>query len=389
MSDALIVVSPDRTIMRVNSATTALLGYHEAELVGRPLTMVIPIDAADEDDPLSLVLGQRLESINSLETTYCTRTGGKIPMLFSASIMRGKNGQFEGVVCAARDITDRKEAEEELKRSSREIKEMYDELRTFSYITSHDLRAPLVNIKGFINELHRGIEEIGPLLAKSLEQAEEGERQRLSQVVEKDIPEAMQFIDSSASRMDMLINAILKLSLVDRRKISREPVGLEDLVRKILKSMAGQIEPRGIWVTLGKLPDLVTDRAALEQIIGNLLDNAVKYLDPGRPGEIAITADQSNGQTILHIRDNGRGMTAEDIPRAFESFRRVGRHDVPGEGMGLAYVKTNVRTLGGRVWCESTPGQGTTFSVSLPIRAGDSVERQSIGGEGTGRRSHV
>jgi signal transduction histidine kinase len=110
----------------------------------------------------------------------------------------------------------------------------------------------------------------------------------------------------------------------------------------------------------------------VELIIGNLLDNAIHYMDPGRPGEIAITAELSDGQTIFHIRDNGRGMATEDIPRAFESFRRVGKQDVPGEGMGLAYVKTSVRMLGGRVWCESVPGQGTMFSVSLPVRRTES-----------------
>jgi PAS domain S-box-containing protein len=374
MSDVLIVVSPDRTITRVNTATTALLGYHEPELVGRPLDLIIPVEASAEKDPLSLVLEQGYSSVNSIEKVCLTRQGKKIPILFSAALMRGLNGGIQGVVCVAQDITDRKKAEEELKKSSREIKEMYEELRTFSYITSHDLRAPLVNIKGFAKELLRGIGEIGPVLAKNLEYVEEEQRQKFRQVLEKDIPEALKFIDESAGRMDMLMNAILKLSRADRRKIVPEVVNTEDLVRKILNTLSPQIASRGISVTVGKLPDLVTDRTSVELIIGNLLDNAVKYLDPGRAGDIAITAEPSDGQTIFHIHDNGRGMATEDIPRAFESFRRVGKQDVPGEGMGLAYVKTNVRMLGGRVWCESVPGRGTTFSVSLPVR----TERRAI-----------
>jgi PAS domain S-box-containing protein len=376
MSDALIVVSPDRTITRVNTATTALLGYNETELVGRPLDAVIPVEAGVESDPLSLVLEHGYSSVNSIEKNGLTRQGNKIPILFSASVMRGTNGEVQGVVCVAQDITDRKKAEEELKKSSREIKEMYDELRSFSYITSHDLRAPLVNIKGFTQELLHGISEIGPVFVKNLEHVEEGQRQKFSEIIEKDIPEALKFIDSSASRMDMLINAILKLSRVDRRKIVPELIKTEDMVRRILDTMAHPIGSRGISVTVGKLPDLVTDRTAVEQIIGNLLDNAIKYLDPARPGEIAITAEPGDGQTIFHIRDNGRGMVAEDIPRAFESFRRVGKQDISGEGMGLAYVKTSVRTLGGRIWCVSAPGKGTMFSFSLPLRAERSVERR-------------
>ncbi len=390
MSDALIVVSPDRTITRVNTATTALLGYHDLELVGRPLDVVIPVEGGAENDPLSMVLEQGYSSVNSIEKDCLTRQGMKIPVLFSASVMRGMNGGIQGVVCVARDITERKKAEEELKKSSRRIKEMYDELRTFSYITSHDLRAPLVNIKGFTKELLRGLSEIGPVFAKKLEHVEEGQRQKFSQVIEKDIPEALKFIDSSASRMDMLINAILKLSIADRRKIVPELIRTENMVRGILNTMAHQIGSRGISVMVGKLPDLLTDRTAVEQIIGNLLDNAVKYLDPGRPGEIAITAELSDGQTIFHIRDNGRGMATEDIPRAFESFRRMGKQDVTGEGMGLAYVKTSVRMLGGRVWCESVPGQGTLFSFSLPLRRDADAGKQPHEGEYvTGRKYNV
>lgn len=105
----------------------------------------------------------------------------------------------------------------------------------------------------------------------------------------------------------------------------------------------------------------------MEQLFGNLLDNAIKYLDPGRPGAIAVSAERSETKTVFHIRDNGRGMAKEDISKTFELFRRVGTQDVPGEGMGLAYVKTIVRLMGGRIWCESEPGQGTTVSFSLPV----------------------
>ena len=119
-------------------------------------------------------------------------------------------------------------------------------------------------------------------------------------------------------------------------------------------------------MTVGNLPAIVTDKAALEQIFGNLLDNAIKYLDADRRGEIAITADEYDDNIFFHVRDNGRGMAPEDIPKAFEIFRRVGRQDVPGEGMGLAYVKTLVRLLGGHITCESASGSGTTFSFSIP-----------------------
>jgi signal transduction histidine kinase len=101
-------------------------------------------------------------------------------------------------------------------------------------------------------------------------------------------------------------------------------------------------------------------------IFGNILDNAVKYLRPGVPGKIEIIAEANSEGTTFSIRDNGRGIPNEEIHKVFEMFRRVGEQDVPGEGVGLACVKTLVRRHGGRIWCKSEPGAGSTFSFSIP-----------------------
>ena len=100
--------------------------------------------------------------------------------------------------------------------------------------------------------------------------------------------------------------------------------------------------------------------------MGNLLDNAVKYLAPDRPGRIEIEAETTAMTATFHIRDNGRGIAADDLDKVFEIFRRAGRQDIPGEGMGLAYVKTLVRRQGGSIRCISQLGEGTTFSFTIP-----------------------
>jgi signal transduction histidine kinase len=103
----------------------------------------------------------------------------------------------------------------------------------------------------------------------------------------------------------------------------------------------------------------------MEQIMGNILGNAVKYLDSSRPGQIEVTAKADNGETVFSIRDTGRGIAQEDMGKVFAPFRRAGKQDTPGEGMGLAYVQTLVRRHGGRIWCESELGKGTTFTFSI------------------------
>ena len=378
MMDTLIVVSREGLIVQVNAAACALLGYTEKELVGLHASAVIGEEPESGLDIFNLFTSQ---TIVTRETTYRTKDGGSLAVLFSASVMYDKDANVQGIVCVAQDITERKRAEARLQSYSQELAEINEELRSFAYIVSHDLRAPLVNIKGFSDELIYGLKEIKPVLDRQLDGFDGEQRRRLGAVLDKDIPEALTFIGSSVNRMDNLITSILKLSRAGRRKLVPEPIQSGDFVRMILNTLAHQIESHKISVTVGELPDLLADRTALEQIFGNLLDNAVKYLDPARPGAITISAEQCDHEAIFHVRDNGRGMAKEDIPRAFEIFRRVGPQDVPGEGMGLAYVKTLVRLLGGRIWCESEPGVGTTFSFSLPNAAGHPGGQDSPGAQ--------
>ncbi len=114
------------------------------------------------------------------------------------------------------------------------------------------------------------------------------------------------------------------------------------------------------------LPRIVSDRTAIEQIFGNLLDNAIKYLDPQRPGHIEVSAEETADAVVFHVRDNGRGIAEEDMDKVFAPFRRAGPQDVPGEGMGLAFVRALLHRLGGRIECQSQLGVGTTFTFTLP-----------------------
>ena len=137
------------------------------------------------------------------------------------------------------------------------------------------------------------------------------------------------------------------------------------LVQETVQTLAHQIAQHPAQVTVAPLPTVMADRTAMEQIMGNLLTNAVAYLVPGRPGEIVVTGERRPRATVFAVRDNGRGIAAEDMPKVFEPFRRFARQDVPGEGMGLAYVQMLVRRHGGEIRCHSTPGVGTTFTFTI------------------------
>jgi signal transduction histidine kinase len=249
------------------------------------------------------------------------------------------------------DITEQREAEAELRDSN-------EELQRYAYIVSHDLRAPLVNVMGFTSEL----EETRGDIARALRDHPDAAR------IDADLGEALGFIAASVTRMEGLIAAILRLSREGRRAFRVEPLDMTALVRRLADAQQHQTGAVGARVSIaGSLPDIVADRLAIEQIFANLLDNAVKYLDPQRPGRITVTGTGLGGDRVrFEVADNGRGIAARDHTRVFELFRRSGAQDRPGEGIGLAHVKTLVRSLGGRIDVTSELGQGTTFSVTLP-----------------------
>lgn len=251
-----------------------------------------------------------------------------------------------------------------------------EEIQRFAYIVSHDLRAPLVNVMGFTSEL----DAARKVLKAQIERLDDEESKRVTiearQAIEEDLPEAISFIRASTAKMDRLINAILKLSRDGRRAIKPESVSVEDMAKGIADTIHLQtVEADAKIVIQPGLPPLVTDRLSVEQIFQNLIENAVKYLDRARPGRIEISGRRVGALVEYSVADNGRGIDPKDHERVFELFRRAGRQDQPGEGLGLAFVRANVRKLGGTISLASEPGQGSTFHLTFPAVFQPSSER--------------
>lgn len=249
-----------------------------------------------------------------------------------------------------------------------ELAEKNLEITNFTNIVSHDLRAPLINIKGFSQELDHSMDLLKKNLQNPIIHLEDGTRSEVNMLLEKDVPEALKFIGSSVNRMERMIGELLKLSRIGRREWHNEKVDMNELVKGVSQSLKHQIEQKNIHVELGSLPQLTSDCLAMEQIIGNLLDNSIKYMESGRTGKISIYCTEAEDKFVFSIQDNGRGIAAEEQEKIFEIFQRAGKRDVAGEGMGLAYVRTLVRNMGGRVWCESELGLGTTMYFTVPNR---------------------
>ena len=241
-----------------------------------------------------------------------------------------------------------------------------EEIQRFAYIVSHDLRAPLVNVMGFTSELDAARGEITALLREVEATAPQLVTPDRRAAISTDLPEALGFIRASTSKMDRLINAILKLSREGRRVLTPQVLDMRDLVEAQGKSLSQQLTAGQAELVTGDLPQLTSDRLAVEQIFGNLIENAVKYLADGRAGRIEVSGRTRGAYICYDVKDNGRGIEAKDFERVFELFRRSGEQDRPGEGIGLAYVRNLARRLGGNVSVQSEYGVGSTFTVTLP-----------------------
>lgn len=259
------------------------------------------------------------------------------------------------------------ELEERVRLRTADLTLANDEIQRFAYIVTHDLRAPLVNIMGFTSELEESVKSVRALLDREVPDTDPVTEQARIAATE-DLPEAIGFIRSSTRKMDGLINAILKLSREGRRVLKAERVDVNQLVAGGAASIAHQLGEAGGEVKLDvNLPPIFTDRMSLEQAIGNLLDNAVKYRAKERPLRLHVRGSVAPGQMIvLEIEDNGRGIAEQDRERVFELFRRSGVQDQAGEGIGLAFVRTVIRNIGGDITMNSVFGQGTTFRITLP-----------------------
>ena len=248
-----------------------------------------------------------------------------------------------------------------------ELLQANDEIQRFAYVVTHDLRAPLVNIMGFTAELETSVKDVQAYFTRE-DAPVDPVSTDARRAVEADLPEAIGFIRSSTKKMDGLINAILKLAREGGRVLRPERIDLRLLLEAATAAIHHQVTAAEgeVELKVGTAP-VVSDRLALEQVFGNLLDNAVKYRSPKRPLRITITAKPgANGRIEIAFADNGRGIAPQDHERVFELFRRAGAQDQPGEGIGLAYVRRIVRNLGGDITLSSALDQGTTFVVTLP-----------------------
>jgi signal transduction histidine kinase len=257
----------------------------------------------------------------------------------------------------------------QFQRRSAELASRSEEVEAFVYTVSHDLRAPLVNLQGFSEELRKDCEDLEALLTGvPLDPARAASLQAL---LGEDIPGALKYINASTTRFQRLIDALLRLSRTGRQELRPEDLDVRALLGACLDALHGTVQRSGATVVLGALPDVRGDYTAVSQVFSNLVGNALNYLQPGREGRVEVAGEPAGEFVRFWVRDNGVGFTPEVHSRLFRVFQRFHPELCPGEGLGLAICKRIVERHDGVLRAESQEGVGSTFIFTLPAATGE------------------
>jgi len=365
ITDGIVVTDLRGIITDVNDVTAHMSGLSKEEMIGKDGFTMIPREDKDKivSQGKKIVTGEtgpvRMEhEVSGLGSESTTN--------LVLGTMHDSDGNPTGFVAIARDITERKQMEEERDRLLAELEDKSEELEQLVFIASHDLRSPLVNIQGFAREIEQSLQEIR--LSLEEEDIPPTVKEKLAAPIGGDIADSLNYILTSSTKIDSMLAGLLNVSRLGRVSLTIEKINMKDLMAEVVDSFEFQTREAGVKLEVGRLPQCQGDRAQLNQAFSNLIDNALKYLDPKRPGIIRISGRKEGNKMVYTVGDNGLGIAPENQKTVFQIFRRFSPKDIPGEGLGLNIVRRILERHGGKIWLESEQGKGSRFHVALPIR---------------------
>jgi PAS domain S-box-containing protein len=341
----MVVVNAGGEIVLLNVQAEKQLGYRRDELLGQKVKNIIPEGFAERliadgtrspADALAQQIGTGIELIAR------RKDGSEFPIEIMLSPLESPEGIL--VTAAIRDISVRKNAEGHLVKTVGELKRSNEELQQFAYVASHDLQEPLRMVASYTQ-----------LLAK-----------RYKGRLDSDADEFIAYAVDGSTRMRGLIQDLLSYSRAGTDAKPLHKISSESVLKEALGALRATIEESGAIVTHDALPTIVTDGTQLTQVFQNLVGNAIRYQGSQVP-LVHVSATKKGSEWIFAVRDNGLGIDPQYFDRIFVLFQRLhGQTEFKGTGIGLAICKKMLEGLGGRIWVESQPQNGSTFFFALP-----------------------
>lgn len=353
--DAIISTELGGIVTSWNSAAEKMFGYSAQEILGQPLSLLIPKNRGDEERKiLDLIL--RGETLSHFETVRIGKDRKAIDVSVTISPIKNDEGKIIGASKIARNISELKRAVQEIRKLNTQLEQrvtertaqlqaVNDELESFSYSVSHDLRAPLRHINGFS----------GALLEDYAEKLDDVGKGYLTQVRE------------ASQEMAQLIDDVLQLARVTRTEIIPETVDLSKLARSIVENMRYDDPERQVTVNIKDGLKALGDKHLFQIMLTNIIGNAWKFTSKTENAVITFDRELNDGKTVLFVCDNGVGFDMKFSDKLFGAFQRLHRADeFAGTGVGLATVQRIINRHGGRVWAEGAVGVGATFYFTMP-----------------------
>jgi len=362
IGDGVITTDAAENIVFLNPVAESLTGWTQAEAAGKPLERIFVIQdentGAPSSNPVTAALRENRIVNLANHTSLTTRDGRQVPIEDSAAPIRSALGDVTGVVLVFRDVTRRREAERarqkaaaDLARHTELLEQTNAELQHFTYAASHDLREPLRTITAYTQLVQL----------------------RVGAQLDPKNQEFLQFIVAAALRMSRLIDALLEYSRAgEASKRPPEMVQMNDVAARVIANLHSSINENQAIVTYDSLPAVMAYSVHLEQILQNLIGNALKYRGQDIP-RVHIAAAPDGDAWQFSVADNGQGIPLQYQKQIFELFKRLHGPQYAGAGIGLATCKRLVERYGGRIWVESEEGRGSTFFFTLPAAENASV----------------
>jgi PAS domain S-box-containing protein len=359
-------VSPTGGVLWTNPAVQRITGYTLEELMSMrdyPVGIVYHEDREKVANMFQQALDQK--SGEKLEFRLRRKDGRIIWVSISWQAIYDKKGVSQGHRESIHDITARKKAEKRRAELRDTLATQNQQLEKIIYAASHDLRSGLVSIDGFSGELNYSCDELREFLASHDIAEEKGSL--LSQVLRKDIPEAIEYIRTSVERMDSFLKGLLQLSRIGRAEMNIEPVDMEYIISEVIDDIANTPDGKKVTFNCADLPQALADEETIKRVFQIIIENAVKYTKSTPDPTITIDGHVENGKSIYSISDNGIGIPQDKFDEVFEIFSQLNPADnLGGIGLGLTIARRLIDRNNGIIYAESESSKGSTFNIILP-----------------------